>query len=53
MLPEMTMTKNTATDGADAPEYEDNVERAISIVLEADEKQMEKILGILFNEEQK
>ena len=49
MLPEMTMTKNTATDGADAPEDEDNLRRAISIVLEANEEQMEKILEILFS----
>ena len=48
MLPEMTMTTNTDTDGADAPE-EDNVKRAISIVLSANEEQMEKILKILFN----
>lgn len=39
----------TATLGADAPEDEDNVGRAISIVLEANEEQIEKILEILFS----
>ena len=48
MLPEMTMTTNTATDGAEAPD-EDNVERAISIVISANEEQVEKILEILFS----
>ena len=49
MLPEMTIEKTTAVFGADAPEDENNVERAISIVLQANEEQMEKILEILFS----
>ena len=44
-----TTIDTTATLGADAPGDEDNVERAISIVLEANEEQMEKILEILFS----
>ena len=48
MLPEMTIEKTTATIGADAPEDDSNVERAISIVLSANEEQMERILEILF-----
>lgn len=49
MQPETMIDTTTAVIGAEASEYEDNVERAISIVLEADEKQMEKIMEILFN----
>ena len=49
MQPETMIEKTTAVIGADASEYEDNVERAIEIVLQANEEQMEKILEILFS----
>ena len=48
MLPEMTIEKTTAMIGADAPEDDNDVECAISIVLAANEEQMKKILEILF-----
>lgn len=48
MQPTMTMTTATATDGADAPEGKNNVERAIDIVRSANEEQMKKIIEILF-----
>ena len=49
MLPEMTIEKTTATIGADAPEEENIVERAINIVLSANQEQTKKILEILFS----
>lgn len=49
MQPETMIEKTTAVIGADASECEDNVARAISIVLQANEEQMEKILKILFS----
>lgn len=49
MLPEMMIEKTSTTIGADAPEEDDNVERAISIVRAANEEQMKKILEILFS----
>ena len=49
MQPETMIEKTTAAIGAETPEHEDNVERAISIVLQANEEQMEKIMEILFS----
>ena len=49
MQPETMNERTTAVIGADASESEDSVERAISIVLSANEEQMKKILEILFN----
>lgn len=41
--------RSTAVIGADASESEENVERAISIVRQANEEQMKQILEILFS----
>ena len=49
MQPQTMIEKTTAVIGADASESEDNVERAISIVLSANEEQIKKILEILFS----
>lgn len=44
-----TMTNNVNTDqAADAPMSQDNIEKAIAIVLSSNEKQVRKILDILF-----
>ena len=39
----------TATLGADAPEGDNNVDRAIEIVCSANEEQIKEILKILFS----
>ena len=49
MQPETMIEKTTAVIDADASEDAENVARAISIVLSANEEQMEKILEILFS----
>lgn len=49
MQPETMIERSTAVICVDAPKSEENVERAISIVLQANEEQMKQILEILFS----
>lgn len=49
MQPETMNERSTAVIDAEASEYENNVECAISIVRKANEEQMKQILEILFS----